>query len=250
VIEGAPAPGGAAAAPGRRPARRDGPPLALLAAISAALLLAAYLVTGLLAGGFSLSPAATAASVLGELRHSDAIRTGAVLGFGSAVPLGIYAATVSARLRNLGIRAPGATIALFGGVFAAGLLSVGSLASWALSEPLASPQPALLQVVQNIGLAAAGPGRLAGLGLLLAGVAVPAAFTGLLPRPLVAAGLGLALLDELSTLTLFSDLPARLGVALAVLGLASLAWLTAAGALLPLTRQSPGARRPGRTPKE
>jgi hypothetical protein len=43
--------------------------------------------------------------------HSAAVAI-AVGTFGSSIPLAIYAATASARLRQLGITAPGATIAL------------------------------------------------------------------------------------------------------------------------------------------
>jgi hypothetical protein len=94
----------------------------------------------------------------------------------------------------------------------------------------------MAQAILDLGLAAAGPGRLAGLGLLLAWMAVPAAFAGLLPRPMVAAGLALALLAELSAGTLLTDLPAGLGAALTILGFASMAWLAVAGALVPVTR--------------
>ena len=221
-----------------RRARQEGPPLVVLATISGALLLAGYLVTGLGAHAFSFSPGSGVASVVSELRHRDALRIGAVLSFASAVPLGIYAATASVRLRNLGIRAPGGTIALLGGLLAAALLMVGSLATWVLSEPLASVSPALVRVVQDLSLVAVGPGRLVGLGLLLAGIAVPAAFVKLLSPTVIVTGLALALLDELSTFALFSDLPSGLSVALMILGFACLAWLVAAGALLPLTRRT------------
>ncbi|MBV9516244.1 MAG: hypothetical protein JO280_19700, partial [Mycobacteriaceae bacterium] len=55
--------------------------------------------------------------------------------FGSCVPLAIYAATASVRLRQLGVTAPGATIALAGGVLAAGALGLCAVVLWTLSRP-------------------------------------------------------------------------------------------------------------------
>jgi hypothetical protein len=44
--------------------------------------------------------------------------------FGASVPLGIYAATVYARLLRLGIRVPGPNISFFGGISASILLAI------------------------------------------------------------------------------------------------------------------------------
>src|SRR5712675_2321554 len=63
------------------------------------------------------------------------------------VGLGISAATASARLRQLGITAPGATIALAGGILAAGGLGLSGLLAWTLSRPEVSADPALVRAV-------------------------------------------------------------------------------------------------------
>jgi hypothetical protein len=206
--------------------------LAGLAAISAALLVAGVVVTAVFAG--VSSPFDSSETVRATVRADpDAIRIGAFLVFGSAVPLAIYAATVSVRLRNLGIRNPGATIALVGGVLSAGFLSLSALFSWTMVRPDVIIEPALVRALGDLAFLAGGPGSVVPVGLLLAGIAVPGLLVGLLPRGFAIAGLVLALLAELSSLTLLLDPAAYL---LPVARFGGLAWLIAAGVLLPRRR--------------
>jgi hypothetical protein len=87
--------------------------------------------------------------------------------------------------------------------------------------------------VADLTFASGGPAHVVFLGLLLGGVAVPGLLLGLLPRPLAVAGLVLAVLAELTFLTLvWSALTPLLPVA----RFAGLAWLIAAGFLLPKRR--------------
>jgi hypothetical protein len=72
------------------------------------------------------------------------------------------------------------------------------------------------------------------LGLLLAGIAVPALLLGLLPRALAIAGLVIAAVAELSFLSLV--VPA-LAVLLPLARIPGLIWLVAAGFLLPRRRR-------------
>jgi hypothetical protein len=81
---------------------------------------------------------------------------------------------------------------------------------------------------------AGGPGAVVFLGRLVAGVAVPAAVGRLLPRPVWIAGIAFAAIAELSTIALLSK-PAAVLLPIARFG--SLAWLIAAAALLPASRQ-------------
>ena len=67
----------------------------------------------------------------------------------------------------------------------------------------------------------------------MAGIAVPAAFYGLLPRPVWITRIALALVGELTTLTLTTTAAAYL-IPIARFG--GLGWLVAAGASLPRTR--------------
>src|SRR5258708_1793050 len=93
---------------------QGGPPLALLAAISLVLLLAGLAIGVALAGVMPL-PYGSASAIQDYVAGHHAAAVAIAVGtFGSSIPLAIYAATASARLRQLGITAPGATIALAG----------------------------------------------------------------------------------------------------------------------------------------
>src|ERR1700681_2142793 len=106
---------------GGRP-QRGGPPLVVLGALALGLLVGGLGISVAI-GGVPPFPLGSATSVQDFFRtQSVAVQTGAVAVFASSVPLAIYTATVSARLRQLGITAPGATIALAGGILAAGTL--------------------------------------------------------------------------------------------------------------------------------
>jgi membrane protein DedA with SNARE-associated domain len=95
---------------GRPP--HGGPPLSLLAAISLVLLLAGLVIGVALAGVMPL-PYGSATAIQDYVAGHHAAAVAIAVGtFGSSIPLAIYAATASARLRQLGITAPGATIAL------------------------------------------------------------------------------------------------------------------------------------------
>src|ERR1700756_888966 len=122
--------------------QQGGPPLVVLASISLVLLVGGVGIGAALAGVPPL-PYAPGTSVKDFIvPHPVAVQVVAVGVFASSVPLAIYAATASARLRQLGVTAPGATIALAGGVLAAGALGLGGLSLWTLSRPeVASDEP-------------------------------------------------------------------------------------------------------------
>jgi hypothetical protein len=214
--------------------RDGGPPLAVLATVSTGLFLASLIVGTAMAHKTFPSPFDSEATILAYFRdHHDAVRAMAFFQFASAIPLAIYAATSSARLRNLGIRAPGATIALAGGTLAAAMLSVSALTTWALSQTTVVSTPAVVSALHDLAFATGGPGFVVPLGLLLAGISVPAAFGRFLPRWLVGIGLATAVVSELSTLALVIDGAAYL---LPIARFVGLVWLIAAGAILPTTR--------------
>jgi len=212
-----------------RPVHRrfpGGPPLAGLAATATVLFLTGLIASTAMAGTTFPSPTGTGASILAYFRdHPDAVT--------AAVPLAIYAATASSRLRTLGIRAPGATIALAGGVLAAAFLALSGLVTWTLARPAVLASPPLVSALHDLAFAAGGPGSVVPFGLLIAGLAVPAAFGALLPRWLAGTGLLIALAAEFSALSLLVNGAAYL---LPVARFAGLAWLITAGVLLPKTR--------------
>jgi hypothetical protein len=136
-------------------------------------------------------------------------------------------------LRQLGVTAPGATIALTGGTLAAGALGLTGLLGWTLSRPEISADNALVRAVYYLVFLVGGPGHIVALGLLVAGMAVPSLILGLTPRMVAWIGLAIAALAELATLVLVWP---ELGVILPIARISALAWLVVAGALLPLRR--------------
>jgi len=224
-----------------RPVHRSfpgGPPLAGLAVTATALFLAGLIASTAIAGTAFPAPSDPAASILTYFRdHPDAVTVSGFFQFAAAVPLAIYAATASSRLRTLGIRAPGATIALAGGVLAAAFLAISGLVTWTLAQPAVLGSPPLVRALHDLAFAVGGPGSVVPFGLLIAGLAVPAAFGALLPRWLAGTGLVIALIAEFSALSLLVGGAAYL---LPVARFAGLAWLITAGALLPKTRPATG----------
>jgi hypothetical protein len=225
--------------PLQRRRQQGGPPLALVAGICIGLLFGG-LAIGVALGGVMPLPYGPAAAVQQYVRAQPAaVQVIAVAVFGSSVPLAIYAATASARLRQLGVTAPGATIALTGGTLAAGALGLAGLVGWTLSRPEISDDSALVRAVYYLVFLVGGPGHIVGLGLLVAGMAVPSLILGLLPRSLASAGLAIAAVSELTTLVLIWPV---LGPVLPVARVSALVWLVLAGARLPLRRNDSRAR--------
>lgn len=218
--------------PGRG-GEQGGPPLGMVAAISAALFVAGIASSAALGGVFP-SPFGEAAGIREYfLTQSTAVWVSGALVFGSSVPLAVYAATMSARLRQLGVTAAGGTIALAGGVLAAGTLALSGLVQWTLSRPAVRGEEPLVRALQDLAFLTGGPAHVAFLGLLVAGAAVPGLLLRLLPRPLAIAGLVVAVLAELGTLTLIWPPLAPL---LPLARFPALGWLIAAGVVLPRRR--------------
>lgn len=207
--------------------------MVLVAAISVGLLLGG-LAIGVALGGMMPLPYGPAAEVQQYVRAQPvAVQVIAVTVFGSSVPLAIYAATASARLRQLGVTAPGATIALVGGTLAAGALGLTGLVAWTLSRRDVSADASLVRALYYLAFLVGGAGHIVALGLLVAGMAVPSLILGLLPRSLAWAGLAIAGLSEFTTVVLIWPV---LGPMLPAARISALAWLVAAGAWLPLQR--------------
>lgn len=213
-----------------------GPPLGGLAVVHGGLVLLALLV-GFIASGPDafVSPYAGAGAVaLHAQQDPIAIRVVALIQFGSAVPLGILAATAFARLQRLGVRVPGPSIGFAGGLTASILLMVSAFATFLLSRPELTSDPRLALAFSFTAFVTGGVGYATGLGLLLAGMAVPALILGLLPRWLAWAGLVIAALAELSFLSLAIE-PLQFLLPIARFG--GIAWLIAAGFLFPVDRR-------------
>jgi hypothetical protein len=134
--------------------------------------------------------------------HAAAVRFCASLQMGAMIPLGIFGATVVSRLRFLGITAAGAYIALFGGFMTVFDSAVSHLTMWAMTLPVINHDALFLPPLYFVSYALGGPGFSIPMGLLIAGISVTCALGKLLPKWIVASGLLLAVIGELSWLHL------------------------------------------------
>ncbi|MDN5857391.1 MAG: DUF4386 domain-containing protein [Pseudonocardia sp.] len=205
--------------------RRGGPPLALLAAISLALLIAGVVTSAVLGGVFPSpfsDPAVIERYVAGE---PDAVVASAVFGLASAVALVLYAAAGAARVRDLAGERSDSTIALAGGTLAGGMLAGSALVQWVLTrEPVRADVP-LVRALHDLAFLTGGVGHVVFLGVLVAGLAV----LGQIPRALAIAGLVIAAVAGLSIVSLVWTGTA---VLLPAARFPGLLWLIVTGALL------------------
>jgi hypothetical protein len=207
-------------------ARHPSPSLAALSIVHGVLFLTGLVVTTVVAGSHFPSPFGGATTWFAL--HPNAVLASAFFTFGSAIPLGIYAATASSRLRFLGVEAAGGTIAAFGGFGASFFLALSGLLQWTMSyEPL--------RALHLLAFATGGIGAVVMLGLLVAGIAVTAGLHRLVPRTAMWVGLAIAIVAELSTLAILSE---PLAVFLPIARFAAMVWLVVVGFMLPKSRES------------
>jgi len=215
--------------------RPDGPHAGVLAIVTLALTIAGVIASIALGAGQTIpSPLGSTASVAQYyLSHPEAAVVNGFLVFGSAVPLGIFAATVYARMLRLGIRVPGPGIGYFGGIAASVMVGSAGLVTWVIGQPISGQSTATIHTLAYLGYALGGVGFVTGIGLLIAGIAVPALILGLFPRWLAWIGLAIALISEVSFVSML--VPA-FSFTLPIGRFAGLLWLIAAGFLLPRNR--------------
>src|SRR5215470_3104037 len=114
--------------------------------------------------------------------HSFEVMMCAFLQFGAAIPLGIYTATMVSRLQFHGVRAAGAYIALFGGFMTAFNMAISALILWVIAYPGIAQETGVLRALYYLVFDIGGVGFSVPLGLLVAGLCVPAAMMKLLPK--------------------------------------------------------------------
>jgi hypothetical protein len=162
--------------------------------------------------------------------EAAAVRFCAFLQFGSSIPLGIFTATMVSRLRFLGVNVAGPSIASFGGLAASSAVAGSALIQWALGQPGIAEEAGVTRALHALAFGVGGPGYSVPLGLLLAGLSVPALFMRLLPKWLCASGLVLGLAGELSALSLV--VPGAI-VLIPLTRFPAFVWLVVAGFKLP-----------------
>jgi len=220
--------------------KHPSPPLLLLAAVHTIVLLSGLIASTALAGGTHFpSPFDPDAARDYFAVHASAVRVGAFLLFGCAVPLGLFAASASSRLAFLGVRAAGVNIGFFGGSGAALMLLVSGLCMWCLAQPGVGHQPEAARLLHLLAFATGGPGFAVAFGLLALGLSLAGGLSGHLPRWLMWLGIVIGILGELSSLSLVLTPAALL---LPLTRFPGLIWLLGVGATLH-TRRELDARR-------
>lgn len=215
-----------------RTTRFAGPPLLLMATVYLLLFAANLIAANLLRHGAAFVTPFTNPEVARAFfaANPSALKVTAFFFFGSAVPLGIYTATVVSRLRFLGVRAAGTNIALFGGFAAAGAVAASALCTWVLSVPEVSASMVATRALYFLAFLFGGAGFAVAFGLLAAGVSVTSYFARLLPGWLIVLGMMIAAAGEIASLSLVAY-PANL--AIPVTRFLGFVWLILVGALLP-----------------
>ncbi|HLH09282.1 MAG TPA: hypothetical protein VKW78_18745 [Terriglobales bacterium] len=162
--------------------------------------------------------------------HHAAVLICVALQIGALIPLGIFAAAVVSRLRFLGINAAGPNIALFGGFLTVFNGMAAGFTVWTMIHPGITLDVTLTTALYYLSYAFGGPGFSIPMGLMIAGICVPAGFRKLLPKWLVAFGLLLAVAGELSWLNLI--FPGAIFL-IPLVRFAGFVWLILAGFMLP-----------------
>lgn len=223
----------------QRNSLHPGPNPGMVATVFAGLFLASLVPVTLLGSKLHFpSPLQPPQEVLAYFRagsETDKIRLCAFLQFGSAVPFGIFAATMASRLWHHGVTAAGVSIALFGGLAASCFVALSALFQWTITQPGVATDGPLTLALHFLIFAVGGPGYSVPLGLLVTGISVVAGFMRLLPRWLVVFGVILGITGELSALSLL--LPKALFL-IPLTRFPGFIWLIAAGFKLPGSQPS------------
>jgi hypothetical protein len=166
-------------------------------------------------------------------RFPDAVRVVSLLQLGASIPLGVYAMTIVSRLLFLRINVAGVYIASFGGVAASVFLGVSGVATWIVSQPGVAVDAGAMRVASLLAFASGGFAHTAALGLLLAGVSVPSLAFGVMRPWICWFGLGVAVVCELSTISMLFPAASLL---LPVGRFPALIWMIVAGFAMPKQR--------------
>jgi hypothetical protein len=224
--------------------RHQSPPLGILAIVFTVLFCAGlYPVTAFGGKPYFPGPWESPQTIVAFFQaRPSAVLLCAFLQFGSAIPLGIFTASAVSRLRFLGVQAAGADIALFGGFATAFMVMTSACVLWTMTYSGVAHDAAVTQALYYFSFGLGGPGYSVSLGLLMAGICIPAFFRKLVPRWITILGLVLALCGELSWLNI--EFPSALFL-IPLTRFPGFVWMIAMGFALPVTtaRQVEGAAR-------
>jgi hypothetical protein len=214
--------------------RHQGPPLGMVAIAFMVLFCAGlYPVTAFGGKPYFPGPWESAQAIVSFFHlRATAAQLCAFLQFGSAVPLGVFTATIVSRLRFLGVQAAGAYIALFGGFGASFAIASSAIVIWTMSHSGIAQDTTLTQALYFLGYGLGGPGYSVPLGLLMAGISVPLLLYRLVPRWITILGLALAVCGELSWLNF--EFPSTV-LLIPLTRFPGFVWMIAVGFALPAT---------------
>lgn len=164
----------------------------------------------------------------------------AFLQFGSAIPLGIFTASIVSRLEFFGVRSAGPRIADFGGLATTYMMMSNAAALWGIAHPGVALDIPLTVALYHLSFALGGPGYSVPFGLLMAGISVPLLFRPLVPRWIPILGLLLAVCGELSWLSLKFQQATFL---IPLTRFPGFVWMIAVGFALPSRIPQPAARQ-------
>ena len=205
-----------------------GPNLLLLTVVYLGLLIAGG---SRLNAAFAMPHDSTEKAVDYIARCGWTIQLGSFFELISAIPLGIFISTTISRLRFLGVRAAGESIAFLGGAGATTMLILSALTNWSLTRPGIPEATGAAVALRAISFAAAGPGFAVLLGFFVAGVSVAADLHKSLPRWLMWFGIVLGLACECAA---FTVLDFRAGYFIPVGRFVSIAWMIGVALTLPM----------------
>lgn len=214
-----------------------GPSLLVVAILHILVFAANLIVVAMLRHGAPfVNPFADGDTVRGFFAANPrAVEIGSFFLFGSAVPMGIFAATVYRRMTHLGIRAAGTAIALFGGLGAASALVLSGCFGWVLSRSGVCASVPLVQALYFLSFLLGGAAYAVSFGLLAAGVTVTCYLSKCLPLWLAVFGMVVAVSGEFASLSLVFSLPNYLIPITRYLGFI---WMVAVAIQLPKGREA------------
>jgi hypothetical protein len=168
--------------------------------------------------------------------NSGAIKWGSFFELASAIPLAIFIATATSRLRFLKVRSAAESIALLGGIIASTMLILSALSTWSITRPGISGSAGAVRALQALGFLGGGPGFVVPLGLFFAGVSLAAGLHKLVPQWVMWLGVFVAIVCELASLTLLNF---KAGYLSPVGGFVGIIWMIALSLSLPRGRPAP-----------
>lgn len=215
--------------------RHSGPNLLLLTVIYLVLLTAGG---SRLSAAFAMPHDSVEKAAAYMAKYGWTIQLGSFFELLSAIPLGIFVATTISRLRFLGVRHAGESIAFLGGIGAITMLVLSALTNWSLTRPGIPEAIGAGVALRAISFAAAGPGFAVLLGFFVAGVSIAAFHDKTLPHWIMWLGMVVGLACELAAFTVLNF---KAGYFIPVGRFVSILWMIGISLTLPAnTRNSIG----------